>query len=116
MALEATDCRSNHIYPLQPKMPRRRQHVAVVGIDFLEALLGGGGEVEGIGRSEENGCGQLTDFFNRRFNQARRDWIECPSARFTILFELFSIGVVNGFADGSLAQFPVEHGSHFHPD
>ena len=49
--------------PRRPKWGGSGEEVAVVGVDFVVAMVGGTGEAEGIGRAEEGGRGSSTVSF-----------------------------------------------------
>jgi hypothetical protein len=68
---------------------RGLQHVAVVRVDLVEAMLLGAGQVERVTRSEENSARKIEDGFAGLFQQLRRHTKPLPHTVLLIFFEVF---------------------------
>ena len=69
-------------------MLRGLQHVAVVRVDLLEAMLLGAGQVERVTRSDEDRARKVEDGYAGLLEKLRRDTKPLPHAVLLVLFEL----------------------------
>jgi hypothetical protein len=71
------------------EMLRGLQHVPVVRVDLLKAMLLGAGQVERVTRSDENSARKIEDGFAGLFQQLRGHTKPLPHTVLLIFFEVF---------------------------
>ena len=80
------------VHPCHVEVLRGLQHVAVVRVDLLEAMLLGAGQVERVTRSDEDGAPKLEDGFARLLQKVGRHTKPLPHTVLLIFFEVFQDG------------------------
>jgi hypothetical protein len=85
-------CLAENVHASQVEMPRGLQHVAVVRVDLLEAMLLGARQVERVTRSDEDRARKVEDGFAGLLQKPGRHTKPLPHTVLLIFFEVFQDG------------------------
>ena len=95
----------DNIHTAQAEERGGGEQVAVVGMDFCEAVLGGGGEVEGVGGAEVGGSGGGGEDGFDPVNDCVGEWQEPDGAGGAIGAELGKDSPNRLWSGDALAEF-----------
>jgi hypothetical protein len=87
-SLNASNALAEDVHAVHVEVPRGLQHVAVVRVDLLEAMLFGAGQVESVTGSEEDRTRKVEDGFAGLFQQTRRHTKPLPPTARLIVLEV----------------------------
>ena len=104
----ASTALTEDVQPCHVEVLRGLQHVAVVRVDLLEAMLLGAGQVERVTRSDEDGARKVEDGFARLLQKLGRHTKPLPHTAFLIFFEVSQDGRHLSASDVMLSDVPLE--------